>query len=122
TVALDAGSLSVAAMLWLAGAQMVAFACFTKIFAISEGLLPADPKFAKVFRFISLERGIVLGLLFLGVGTLLLLRAYFAWQSVGFGELSYSANLRRIIPAVTLIVFGIQVVSFSFFASVLCLK
>src|SRR5205085_3405670 len=45
----DAGSLSVTAMLWLAGAQLVAFAVFTKISSISEGLLPPDPRFTRLF-------------------------------------------------------------------------
>ncbi|MEY2536724.1 MAG: hypothetical protein QOG67_464 [Verrucomicrobiota bacterium] len=120
--ALDAGSLSVAAMLWLAGAQLVAFACFSKIFSIAEGLLPPDPKFTKVFRFLTLERGVLLGLLVLLSGALLLIRAWLIWRNVGFGQLSYSENLRRIIPAVTAIVFGIQIVFSSFFASVLGLK
>ncbi|MGZ5004750.1 MAG: glycosyltransferase family 2 protein [Chthoniobacterales bacterium] len=119
---LDAGSLSVAAMLWLAGAQLVAFAVFTKIFSIAEGLLPADPKFTKLFRFMTLERGVLLGILTLFAGVLILLRAWLIWRSVGYGTLSYSDNLRRVIPAGTAIVFGIQIIFSSFFASVLGLR
>ena len=34
----------------LLGFQLIAFAVFTKVFAISEGLLPEDPRFSRAFR------------------------------------------------------------------------
>jgi len=119
---LDVGSLSVAAMLWIAGAQVVAFACFTKIFAMSEGLLPPDPKFSKVFRFVTLERGVLIGLFALAVGLFALARAWMIWHSKSYGLLSYPRNLRRIIPAAATILFGLQIIFSSFFMSVLGLK
>ena len=49
----------------IVGFQLVAFAFFTKVFAIAEGLLPDDPKLSRVFKIFTLEKGIVLGLLIL---------------------------------------------------------
>jgi hypothetical protein len=37
--------------------QLMAFACFTKAFAIGEGLLPEDPKSTRALRVVTLERG-----------------------------------------------------------------
>jgi hypothetical protein len=118
----DAGSLLVACMGAIVGVQLVAFACFTKAFAIAEGLLPEDPKFAKALRLITLERGVIAGLLICLGGIGMLAWSIYLWSQVHFGSLPYPENLRRLILAVTLIVFGLQTVFSSFFLGVLGLK
>jgi len=50
SVQLDVHTLLYAAMAVLVGFQAVAFAVFTKIFAVSEGLLPRYPRLTAVFR------------------------------------------------------------------------
>ncbi len=122
-VQLNVGTLMMACMAIIVGFQLVAFAFFTKVFAIAEGLLPEDPKLTRVFKIFTLERGIVAGLVVLLVGTILFLRALWLWQQAGFGLLpSTEENLRRLIPAATLMILGIQSVFSSFFMSVLGLK
>jgi glycosyltransferase involved in cell wall biosynthesis len=118
----DAGSLLVACMGAIVGVQLVAFACFTKAFAITEGLLPEDPKFSKALRLITLERGLIAGLLISLAGVGLLAWSIYLWSQVDFGSLPYPENLRRLILAVTLIVIGLQTVFSSFFLGVLGLK
>lgn len=121
-VAFDVGTLAVACMAAVIGFQLVAFAFFTKVFAIAEGLLPDDPEFSRAFKFFTLEKGIVLGLLVLLGGALLLARALWIWRVAHYGDLQPAENLRRLIPAVTLIVLGVQAIFSSFFMSVLGLK
>ncbi len=121
-VVFDAGSQMMACTWMIIGAQFVAFACFTKVFAIGEGLLPDDAKFSKAFTFFTLERGIVFGVALLLAGLAILLRAVWTWKQADYGSLDYSQNLRNLIAAATLVVLGIQVVSSSFFMSVLGLK
>ncbi len=104
------------------GVQLVAFALFTKVFAIGEGLLPQDARFSKVFKIFTLEKGICVGLGILVLGLVLLLHDVWVWKRAGYGELSYADNMRRLLPAVTLIMVSIQIVSASFFLSVLGLK
>ncbi|NOS72865.1 MAG: glycosyltransferase family 2 protein [Verrucomicrobia bacterium] len=119
---LDVGTLAVASMTTIIGVQLVAFGFFTKVFAIAEGLLPEDPKFSGVFKVFTLEKGIVFGLLVLLGGVALLGNALLVWKTAGYGVLNYADNLRRLIPAVTLVVLGVQVIFSSFFMSVLGLK
>jgi glycosyltransferase involved in cell wall biosynthesis len=119
---LDVGTLMVACMAVIIGLQLVAFAFFTKVFAIAEGLLPEDVKFTRIFGFFTLEKGIVAGLVVLFAGLNLLVRAVVFWQQADFGVLPYADNLRRLIPASSLVVAGIQTIFSSFFMSVLGLK
>jgi len=122
-VQFDVGTLAVACMAVIVGSQLVAFAFFTKVFAIAEGLLPDDPQFSRVFKFFTLEKGILTGLAVLLAGIILLARAVWIWKQADFGVLpSTEENLRRLIPAVTLVVLGIQAIFSSFFLSALGLK
>jgi len=118
----NVGTLSVACMAVIVGFQLVAFAFFTKVFAIAEGLLPEDPKLARTFKRFTLEKGILAGLALLVGGGLLLARAFWVWKQTGYGTLSPEDNLRRLLPAVTLLILGIQSIFSSFFMSVLGLK
>jgi glycosyltransferase involved in cell wall biosynthesis len=122
-IKLNVGTLMMACMAIVVGLQLVAFAFFTKVFAIAEGLLPEDPKLTRIFKTFTLEKGIIAGVLVLLAGAAMLLRAFWTWKQAHFGELhSMEDNLRRLIPAGTLIVLGIQGVFSSFFMSVLGLK
>ena len=121
-VAFDVGSLLMAGMAAIIGFQLVAFAFFTKVFAIAEGLLPEDPKLTGVFKVFTLEKGIVAGILISLAGFACLLHAVWLWRQTGYGELPYAENLRRLIPAATLLILGIQTIFSSFFMSVLGLK
>jgi glycosyltransferase involved in cell wall biosynthesis len=118
----DVGTFAVACTAVSVGVQLVAFATFTKLFAIGEGLLPPDEKFAIVLRQYTLERGLVLGLLFMIIGLAILTWAFWIWSQTSFGALPYADNLRRVIAASTFILLGIQTTGISFFMSVLGLK
>jgi uncharacterized membrane protein YidH (DUF202 family) len=109
-------------MLLLVGIQLVSFAFFTKVFAVSEGLLPPNKTLLKIQKAVTLEWGMALGLFLAAIGILLFGGALRNWQLVGFQALSLSENLHRIIPASTLIVSGTQILFGSFFIGVLGLK
>ena len=119
----NVGTLAVSSMTLIIGFQFVAFAFFTKVFAIAEGLLPDDPRLSRVLKTFTLEKGILLSLGVLLVGIALLLRAVWIWAEANYGVLpSTEANMRRLIPAATLVVLGIQGIVSSFFMSALGLK
>ena len=122
TVAFDVGTLAVACMTVIIGFQLVAFAFYTKVFAIAEGLLPDDPKLTRVFRIFTLEKGILLGLVFLLAGMFLLAHALWIWRQAGYGNLPPEDNLRRLIPSATLVAISVQIIFSSFFMSTLGLK
>jgi hypothetical protein len=93
---------------------------FARVFAISEGLLPDNPgPLSKLFKYFNLERGIILGLAIFLVGLIKLIQAVLYWKAAHFGVISHSESLRQVIPAVTFIMMGVQVIFSSFFLSIL---
>lgn len=121
-VVLDVGTMMVSSMFLLVGMQLLWFAIFTRVFAVTEGLLPENPWLRKFLKAFSLEWGLLTGLLMGVAGMIILVVAFIDWQNAGFQGLSYGTNLRRLIPATTLIVLGIQFLFGSFFLGVLGLK
>jgi glycosyltransferase involved in cell wall biosynthesis len=123
SVLFNVGTLAMACMSLIVGFQLITFAFFTKVFAIAEGLLPDDPRLSRVFRKVTLEKGVIAGSALLLAGFAILVRALWIWRGANYGILSSAEdNLRQIIPASTLIVLGIQTVFSSFFISALGLK
>lgn len=121
-VEFDVHTLLFAGLFMIVGYMAVLFGLFTKVFAISEGLLPADPRVSRLSRTISLERGLVLGLLVFLTGGALLAVAVNQWRVVEFGDLDYQSTMRWVIPGATLAVIGVQTVLSSFFMGVLGLS
>lgn len=121
-VFLDVHTLLYATAAVTLGFQAVVFAIFTKIFAISEGLLPEDPRLSKAFRYITLESGILCGGALFLLGLAGSIWAVHLWSAQQFGPLDASAMLRRVIPAVLSLTLGVQIVFASFFLSVLGLR
>lgn len=117
----DTNTLLVCSMATLVGLQLCFFGLFTRIFAIQSGLLPDAGLSTRFGRYFTLERGVAAAFLVIALGVGLMVRAIVAWANVGFGEMSYPDSLRMVIPAVTLITVGVQVVFSSFFLSVLSL-
>jgi glycosyltransferase involved in cell wall biosynthesis len=118
-VVLDVNTMLFGSLFVAAGFQAVLFAVFTKVFAINEGLLPADPRLSSAFGWINLERGLLAGALAFALGLVLLSRAVLSWRAAGFGPLDVAESLRLVIPGSTLALLGLQVVSASFFLSIL---
>ncbi|MGH7624229.1 MAG: glycosyltransferase family 2 protein, partial [Gemmatimonadaceae bacterium] len=102
--------------------QSVLFAVMTKIFAISQALLPHDRRMTRLFEIVNLERGLIAGALLMLVGMVLLAVAVAEWYGRHFGNLDYERTMRWVIPGATLTALGFQTVLSSFFFSILGLR
>jgi hypothetical protein len=122
TVTLDVHTLVYAAVFVLLGFQAIAFAVFTKLFAISEGLLPEDPLLERWFQSITLEVGLAVGVFLALLGFAASVYAVNGWEARHFGALDYSHTMRLVIPAALFLTLGVQTIFASFFLSVLGMR
>jgi len=121
-VTFDAHTLLFSSLAMMIGYQSILFAICAKTFAISEGLLPKDPRVERFFKVIYLERGLAIGALAFLAGLILLGAAVLQWKSAHFGRLDYAVTMRWVIPGATLTALGFQTVLSSFFVSILGMK
>ena len=118
-VELDINTLLFSAIAVLIGFQAVAFAVLSKFFAIRAGLRAPDAGFERWLRVVTLEAGLIVGLLLLAAGLALSLGAVWIWQQRGFGHLIPGQMLRWVIPGAMCLALGCQVILVSFFLGVL---
>lgn len=119
---LDAHTMLVASLAILLGYQSVLFAVFSKTFAMSERLLPPDPRLLRWLEILSLERCLLVGAVGFLAGLGLLVGAVNQWREVDFGRLDYARTMRWVIPGVTLAALGFQTVLASFLVSILGMR
>jgi hypothetical protein len=98
------------------------FALLSRIFAVQENLYPVTARYKAMFRYITLESGLVFGLLLFLAGFALALYTLLVWRHESFGELNLMQVSRIVIPAATALALGVEVMLFSFFLSTLGLN
>ena len=122
TVTFDMHTLLYATSSLLIGFQFVVFYGFTKVFAVTQNLLPKSSRYNLLFKYINLEKGLILGFITTLIGVILSIYGLSLWSKNNYGVLEVQTTLRIIIPAVTTIIIGVQIILFSFFFSILGLK
>lgn len=122
TINFDVHTLLFTAGMALIGFQFILFYGLTKVFTVENELLPKSKKYNRLFKFINLEKGLIVGLLFVIAGISLSILAYTSWQANSFGNINDASVFRMVIPAVTLVLLGIQIILFSLFFSIMGLK
>jgi glycosyltransferase involved in cell wall biosynthesis len=118
-LSVDVDTLAYALGMLLIGVQVTVFAVSAKVFGTQEGFLPPNPTFEKVLHTISLEAGLILGVLLLltGVGTGIY--AVMQWHAAGFGAVAASNMLRLTLPSACALMLGVEAIFASFFIGLL---
>lgn len=115
----DTNTLLYAGAFIIVGYQAVSFGVFTRAYAVQAGFLPVKDSLTKAFNIVSLEAGLIAGLLILLAGLSGTFYSLYVWEESNFGQLDYSKILRIVIPSVIAIILGLQTVLSSFLLSVL---
>jgi len=118
-VGLDIHSLLYMAAATVLGAQMVQLAVLTKWVGILSGVVPPQRWLQRWARYLTLETGLVLGLLTFGVGLAWSVLLVLEWKVAGFGAMDPTQTMRGAIPAVTLMILGVQAATGALFAGAL---
>jgi glycosyltransferase involved in cell wall biosynthesis len=121
-VTFDAHTLLFASLSILCGYESILFALFSRTFAVSEGLVPANPNLDRFFDVVTLERGLIVGAVLMTGGLSLLLTAIHQWLAADFGHLDYAHTMRFVVPGSMLTALGFQTILASFFLSILRMR
>ena len=106
----------------LMGFQLISFYVFTRVYTLTHGLFPPRGKLLNLLSFFSLERGIVAGGLLIIAGIYLNVKSFLYWKEAGFGDINPVKVLRWVIPSVTLVLLGAQIILSCFYLSILAIK
>jgi glycosyltransferase involved in cell wall biosynthesis/SAM-dependent methyltransferase len=121
-VTFDAHTLLFASLALIVGSQALVSFLIAKAFAVSEGLLPPDPRLRRFLDLAQLEKGLIVALVACLTGSVLLLAAVNQWRLAGFGALDYARTMRWVIPGATLFMLGVQAALSSFTVSLLAMQ
>lgn len=121
-VNLGVDTLAYAAAAVLLGFQLVFFGVAAKVFAVTEGLLPEDKDFERWFKYVTLETGLIAGIVLVGIGLAIAISSVSTWAHTGYGPLPPVQMMRKTLPAMTCLMLGTEVCFGSFFLSLLGLK
>lgn len=119
TVTLDVHTLLYCAGAVIVGFQLVVFSVFAKAIAVTTGLHPRSVKLERLLDRAPLEGGLALGIGLVAAGLAVSLYATLRWADEGFGNLDPFRVMRVAIPAVLLLILGMQTAFSSFVLSLL---
>ena len=118
-LSIDVDTLAYALGMLLIGVQVTVFAVSAKVFGTREGFLPPNPTFEKVLQAISLEAGLILGVLLLLAGMGTGIYAVMQWHATGFGAVAATHMLRLTLPSACALMLGVEAIFASFFLGLL---
>jgi hypothetical protein len=116
----DFHSFIVAGTLVVLGINILAFYAITHIYAFYTGLLPKPPNFYPLFKFLNLEKGLVLGSLFFVIGIgIILFAASLSQLPGGFESIGFGRSVRLVFGGSLSVILGTQIIFTSFVLSML---
>jgi len=114
SVELDIHALLYAHLAVVVGVNAIVLACFARVYAVSAGLLSESDGLTRWLQRLSLERVLIVGLLLIIAGVAGSIGAVAVWGSESFEGLDPSETMRIVIPSVTAVAIGAELVFASF--------
>ncbi|HZU39332.1 MAG TPA: glycosyltransferase family 2 protein, partial [Gemmataceae bacterium] len=121
-VVLDLHSLLLGCLCLVLSYQLLWLWAFARLYSWSSGLMPGSRPAIGWFRYLTLERGLLLGALTVAVGLLLNGGLCVHWWRVDLGRLEIQTTMRYALWSSTLMLIGMQTVYGSFFLSMLQMR
>lgn len=121
-VAFDIHTMLYGSAMIMIGANMFFFSLFTRIYAMRTNFIPTKENVATKLAKVTTEKGAVAGVLLTLAGIVMTITAFIIWKDTSFGNLNPQEMMRMTIPALTLMVVGIEMIFASFFIGILNIK
>lgn len=118
-VNLDIHTMLFSGLFMVAGCQAICFAVFATRIADFHLNIPHAP--TKLFKPFNMEHGLIAGCLLLLLGGAGSCYSLIVWMDHAFGPLVPTQMMRLLIPSITLLILGMQMIFGSFFMSLLTL-
>lgn len=119
---LDVHTLIVMAFVLILGVQVAFTGLFARLYSGLSGILPYDERFDRIIRKLTLEKLLVLSVIFGFLGFYGFLHTVWTWYKVNFSDLDYRVTMRQLIPSLTMIAISLQGIFNGFMLSILFLK
>ena len=116
SVGLDIHSLLYMAAATVLGMQMVQLAVLTKWIGTLSGVVPSQRWLLRWAPYLRIETGLIVGMVLVALGLAWSVALVFNWRDAGFGAMDPSQTMRGAIPAVTLMILGVQTATVALFA------
>ena len=121
-VAFDIHTMLYGSAMIMIGANMIFFSLFTRIYAMRTNFIPTKENVATKLASITTEKGAIAGVVLTLAGIIMTIAAVAVWKNTSFGNLNPQEMMRMTIPALTLMVVGIEMIFASFFIGILNIK
>ena len=113
-IGFDIHSMLYAAGASVLGLQLLVFSVIVRAIGCVNGVLPATASVERLWRVLSVERGIVVGLGVALSGFALAMASVHMWLQAHLGALDPTEMMRFAIPSVTLMIVGAEIIFASF--------
>jgi hypothetical protein len=107
-IGLDVHSMLYFSAATILGIQLIQFALLVKWIAVVAGIVREPAWISRAKRVGSVEAGLICGLLLFLAGVLWSVALVNGWRQAGYSELQPQTMMRSVIPAVTMLVIGVQ--------------
>src|SRR5258706_1869076 len=114
---IDFHSFIVAGTIMILAISMISFAVITRVFAYNTGLLPSQPEFYPLFKYLNLERCLGIGFIVFFVGLIVVIRAIML--SLEFNIIGFDKSTRLVFGGSLAMAIGGQTILTSFVLSIL---
>jgi glycosyltransferase involved in cell wall biosynthesis len=118
-VGFDIGTLVYAISLTIVGYQSVLFSVLARLYGQMMQLVPLKEANKSIERRLTIESGIVLGLVIVIIGLSFSILSFLRWKEAQYGDLEPSQTIRTVAPAFLGLVLGVQTMLAGIFGSLL---
>lgn len=103
----------------LVGVQLASLGLIASVYGVRESFWFSSGRLSRVKRWLTVDRGVVVGGTLVSVGIAGAAYAFWRWAASGYGDQTVEQQMRIVIPASVLCVVGIQIAFTSFLIELL---